>query len=202
MINKFKIITIGTLSMIILIGCGTKQVPITHKTNPNRTKMYPITYNTNPEGASVVCNGVHKGYSPVTLWYKVDENTIKTGKLHTIPCTANWISGAKKDFINIWDLNRFPDSVMQTLQRPNVEGYEKDAQFALQVRNMKYQKRQAQAAESAASSAAYQNTQNMNRNYQMQKLNNQLQNMQNMNRNYQMQQQNYRNLNINNYMRY
>lgn len=72
---------------------------------------------------------------------------------------------------------------MQTLQRPNVEGYEKDAQFVLQVQNMKYQQRQAQAAEDAANSAAWQNIQNMNRNNQL-------------------QQQNYQLQNINNYLRY
>lgn len=80
-------------------------------------------------------------------------------------------------------MNKFPDGVMQTLQRPNVEGYEKDAQFALQVQNMKYQQRQAQAAEDAANSAAWQNIQNMNRNNQL-------------------QQQNYQLQNINNYLRY
>jgi len=168
MTRKFKSIIISGLGILILSGCSSK---------------YSITYNTNPEGASVICKGVNEGYSPVTLYYTPDDNNKKIGKMSTVSCTAYWISGAKKDFSNTWDLNKFPNGVMQTLQRPNVEGYEKDAQFALQVQNMKYQKRQAQAAESAASSAAYQNIQNMNRNNQL-------------------QQQNYQLQNINNYLRY
>ena len=94
--------------------------------------------------------------------------------MRTISCTANWISGAKKDFSNTWDLNKFPDGVMETLQRPNVEGYEKDAQFALQVQNMKYQRRQAQAAEIQANEANWNNYYNQQRNYQLQNINNYL----------------------------
>lgn len=168
MTRKFKSIIISGLGILILSGCSSK---------------YSITYNTNPEGASVVCQGVNKGYSPVRLYYTPDENQKKVGSMRTVPCTAYWVSGAKKDFGNTWDLNKFPNGVMQTLQRPNVEGYEKDAQFALQVQNMKYQKRQAQAAEDAA----YQQRRNANANQQ---------------RNYQLQQQNYQLQNINNYMRY
>jgi len=166
--NKIKMLIIGSVG-IVLSGCGAKQ--------------YSITYNTNPTGASVVCQGINKGYSPLTLYYTPDEENWKSEEMRTISCTANWVSGARKDFSDTWDLKKFPDGVRQTLQRPNVEGYEKDAQFALQVQNMKYQQRQAQAAESAASSAAYQNIQNTNRNYQL-------------------QQQNYQLQNINNYMRY
>ena len=160
MIVKIKEIIIGGLGILILTGCGSKQ--------------YSITYNTNPEGASIVCNGINKGYSPVTLYYTPDDKQWQYGKMRTISCTANWISGAKKDFSNTWDLNKFPDGVMETLQRPNVEGYEKDAQSALQVQNMKYQRRQAQAAEIQANEASWNNYYNQQRNYQLQNINNYL----------------------------
>ena len=163
-----KLLIVGSLGVLILTGCSSK---------------YPITYNSTPQGASVVCNGVNKGYTPTTLYYEPDENQKKLGSMRTVPCTAYWMSGAKEDYSNTWDLKKFPDGVMQTLQRPNVEGYEKDAQFALQVQNMKYQQRQAQAAEDAA----YQQQRNANANQQ---------------RNYQLQQQNYQLQNINNYLRY
>jgi len=159
MTKKFKKLMVGSLEILILSGCSSK---------------YPITYNSTPQGASVVCNGINKGYTPTTLYYEPDEKQKKLGLMKTVPCTAYWISGAKKAYSNTWDLNKFPDGVMQTLQRPNVEGYEKDAQFALQVQNMRYQKREAEAT---ASAAAWQNIQNMNRNFQLQQQNYQLQNI-------------------------
>jgi hypothetical protein len=168
MVKQIKVTLFSILGILLLTGCSSK---------------YGITYNTNPEGASVVCQGVNKGYSPVRLYYTPDENQKKVGSMRTVQCSAYWVSGAKKDFENTWDLNKFPNGVIQTLQRPNVDGYEKDAQFALQVQNSNYQRRQAQAAEDAA----YQQSRNANANQQ---------------RNYQLQQQNYQLQNINNYMRY
>jgi hypothetical protein len=106
---------------------------------------YKITYNTEPTGASVICNGANKGYSPVSLNYSPDENTEKIGTLQTVPCTAIWSSGVRKNFSNTWDLNEFPDGVMQTLQRPNGEGYSQDVEFSLKVQQMKNH----QAAENA-----------------------------------------------------
>jgi len=68
-------------------------------------------------------------------------------------------------------------------QFPNGDGYATDAQFALQVQNSNYQRRQVEAAELSANSAVYQNIQDMNRNNHL-------------------QQQNYQLQNINNYLRY
>jgi hypothetical protein len=129
-----------SISILILSGCASNQ--------------YSVKYDTNPEGASVVCKGINKGYSPVTLYYTLDENNKKTGKMNTISCTANWISGAKRDFSNTLDLKKYPNGVIKTLSRPNVEGYAQDAEFALKVQSMRYQKRQAEAAEDAAYEAS------------------------------------------------
>ena len=123
---------------------------------------YRITYNTEPTGASVICNGKNRGYSPVTLNYTPDANSKKTGIMKTVRCTAIWSSGARRDFDDTWNLNEFPDGVKQTLQRPNVEGYSQDANFALQIKNMQYQKRQAEAAESSAYEAQMKNYQQNN----------------------------------------
>ena len=168
--KKIKILIIGSIG-IILSGCGAKQ--------------YSITYNTNPTGASVICQGINKGYSPLTLYYTPDEKQWDDGQMRTISCTANWISGARKTFGTTWDLKKFPDGVMRTLQRPSGDGYSTDVQFALQVQNMKYQQRQAQAAEAnarankkAASDAFYQNLERNNKlqqqNYQLNSINNYL----------------------------
>lgn len=110
---------------------------------------YKITYNTEPVGASIICNGKNEGYSPVTLNYSPDENNKKIGAMKTVPCTATWSSGVRKSYSNTWDLNKFPDGVMQTLQRPNEEGYSQDVEFALKVQQMKNQQAQAQAAANA-----------------------------------------------------
>lgn len=117
---------------------------------------YRITYNTEPTGAAIICNGTNKGYSPVTLNYSPDEDNKKYGSMKTQPCTAIWSSGARENFSNTWDLNKFPDGVMQTLPRPNVPGYSQDANFALQVQSMKAHQKQADAAQRQADTAAWQ----------------------------------------------
>lgn len=152
-------------SIYFLSGCSSK---------------YPITYDSTPSGASVVCNGTNYGYAPVTLYYEQDENSKKNGSMRTAPCTASWTSGARASYSDIWDLNKFPSGVRQTLPRPNVDGYDKDVQFALQVQQMKYQKEQVNAVQQ----------QNFN------------QSMQNLNQNLQMQQQNFQLQQMNNYLRY
>lgn len=115
---------------------------------------YKITYNTEPSGASVICGGINRGYSPVTLNYTPDENNKRTGSMKTVPCTAVWSSGARKYFSTAWDLNEFPEGVMQTLKRPNGEGYTQDAEFALKVEQMK------KSASSTSSSGGFSTTVN------------------------------------------
>jgi len=123
---------ISLLIVIFLSGCAS---------------AYKVTYNTQPTGASIVCSGTNYGYSPVTLDYTPDENQKRTGSMRTVPCTAIWSSGMRDDFGTTWDLNKFPDGVMQTLQRPQGEGYAQDAEFALRVQQMKAQQAAASAAQ-------------------------------------------------------
>jgi hypothetical protein len=114
---------------------------------------YRITYNTEPIGAAVICNGINEGYSPVKLNYSPDEDARQRGFFSTVPCRAIWSSGVTKDFSNTWDLNEFPNGVIQTLRRPSGEGYSQDAEFALKIQNMESQRRAAKAAEDAARAA-------------------------------------------------
>ena len=138
MTNKIRIGIISILGVVVLTGCGTKQLR--------------MTYDSNPQGASLICNGKNWGYTP--------EEHKEKGFINLSPCSVKWISGATAGGTMIKaDLNKIGYSQIITYQRPNVDRYEKDAQFALQVQNMKYQRRQAQAAESAASSARTQNHQ-------------------------------------------
>lgn len=114
------------------------------------SNQYAITYDSHPRGANLICGGANKGYTPKTLYYDNKENR---KEISTIPCGARWISGAEKGYSTTFDLVKFPDGVRQTLHRPNVDGYKEDAEFALKVQNMRYQKRQAEAAEDAANAA-------------------------------------------------
>jgi hypothetical protein len=114
---------------------------------------------------------------------RLNEHNKNSGTLNITQCSANWVSGIKKNYSTSFSMTQFPNGVRQTLQRPSGDGYATDAQFALQVQNSNYQRRQAQAAEDSA----YQQSRNANANQQ---------------RNYQLQQQNYQLQNINNYMRY
>lgn len=121
-----------TIFVYLLSGCSSK---------------YPVTFNSNPTGASVVCNGTNWGYAPITLYY--DEKVKEYNSLDISSCSANWVSGYSQKYGSA-PVRQYPNGVMQTLNRPFGDGYEKDAQFALQVENSKYLKKQARAAQDAA----------------------------------------------------
>lgn len=160
-----KVVIILISFLFFMSGCSSK---------------YPVTFDSNPRGASLVCNGTNWGYTPKTLYY--DEKVKEMTTLNVSSCSANWVSGVRKNYGNV-PPTQYPNGVRTTIERPSGDGYSTDANFALQVQNSNYQRRQAQAAESSASSASYNNTLNQQRNYQL-------------------QQQNYQLNNINNYMRY
>lgn len=67
---------------------------------------YGITYNTNPIGANIICGGVGKGLSPLTLYYDRD-GIDDDGFLYTTPCKAVFSSGYVDYFDNKWDTNKF-----------------------------------------------------------------------------------------------
>ncbi|TQR34688.1 hypothetical protein DMB92_01640 [Campylobacter sp. MIT 99-7217] len=99
---------------------------------------YSVTYDTNPQGASIVCGGFHKGYSPYIAYY--DKKALEESP-YTEPCEAVWFSGAKAKFDNYLgsDMTKYPNGVHITLRRPDVPGLEKDMQFALQVKQLQNQ---------------------------------------------------------------
>ncbi len=131
-----KLLLLLLLTTVFLTGCGGG---------------YSITYNTVPEGASLICSGVHKGYTPKTLNYDVDKDT---SYLSTKPCYAKWSSGVQEGYSNFWDIDEFPDGVMRTLQRPSGGDYSQDARFALDVQNMRNQRNATRAVQDAASAAS------------------------------------------------
>lgn len=158
------------------------------------SSTYAVTYNTNPSGANVICNGIGKGLTPLTLYYdlKVGEKEgwlDNNGILSTQPCKAVFISGYVDYFSNKWNTKKFPDGVLLTLTRPQGEGYAQDMAFAMEYEHnkkvseaMQEQARVARqvaaAAESRAQAAQNQAIQmqqsNQQRNFQLQQMNNNL----------------------------
>ena len=112
------------------IGCGSKE--------------YAITYNTNPIGANIVCSGMGKGLSPLTLYYDRD-GINDDGFLYTAPCKAAFSSGYEDYFSVEWDTNQFPKGVQQTLTRPQGEGYQQDMAFGMEHQRTLIMQRQAEA---------------------------------------------------------
>lgn len=166
LISRYK--TMLLLSCVIFISSGCSS-------SYQKTK-YPITYDSNPRGASLICNNNNFGYTPTTLYYDFDDKTKESGTATTTLCQAKWISGVEKNYLQVWDLKKFPNGVQQTLQRPDGDGYEKDAQFALQAQMYQAQRDQA---DFAAMQNMNQFMQNMNYNSQMQQQNFQLQQLNN-----------------------
>lgn len=107
--------------------------------------QYAVTFDSYPQGATLICNGKNWGYTPKTLYY--DKSVKKQETLNLSSCSANWVSGARKNYGTI-PVQQYPKGVRQTQQRPNVPGYSQDAEFALKVEQMKIQKKQSEAAES------------------------------------------------------
>lgn len=127
------------------------------------SSRYPVMFDSNPKGASLVCDGKNWGYTPMWLYY--DEIVREYSTLDVSSCSANWISGYSENYPS--DMRIFPEGgTTVTVNRPYGDGYEKDAQFALQVQQMKIQERQAEAAEKAATAAQQNNYLNQQRNYQ------------------------------------
>ncbi len=111
------------------------------------SSQYVVTFDSNPKGASLVCNNKNWGYTPKKLYY--DESVKKQPYINVSDCSANWISGVRKNYPS--SLTVYPEGgTIITLDRPNSGDYVQDAEFALKVQNMRYQKRQAEAAEENA----------------------------------------------------
>jgi hypothetical protein len=149
-IHQYKIMKLIFLILTssLLVGCGG----------------YKVTYNTVPQGASLICNNQHRGYTPYKGNYDLKSESKDQGYLKTEPCYAQWSSGARKDFSQYIDLVSWPDGVMVTAHRPDGGDYSQDANFALDVQRMKQQK---QAQETQAWNSLNQSIQLQTQNIQL-----------------------------------
>lgn len=119
------------VTLCVLGGCSSK---------------YGVTFDSNPQGASLKCGNENFGYTPGTIY--LSEEKYKEIPSHMNACSANWASGAMKNY-GWFSSTEFPNGVKQTVERPRGEGYTQDAEFALKVQQMRSQQAQSQAAANA-----------------------------------------------------
>lgn len=129
-----------SLWLIIITGCSSFDAD----------DYYPLTYDSSPQGASVICDGAVKGYTPLKLWHKINMRDTSNSSINLGNCIAKWASGATTRYDTNWDLQKYPKSGLHLAQRPDVEGYQVDAEFALKVKQLEYTKQQAAAARQQA----------------------------------------------------
>lgn len=153
-----------------MISCRKRILMVFLVLSLNACGYYSVTFDSNPQGAILICNGQHYGYTPAKLSYDIDD---QYEFLDLSSCTANWISGAQYRYDTV-PIKQFPHGVRITAPRPSVPGYAEDAGFALQIQQLEYQKRQAEALENQA----YQ--QNLINN-QLNQINNNINNTNNLN---------------------
>jgi len=161
-----KIYQIGLMALGIFIfsGCASK---------------YTVRYESDPIGAVLVCQGERKFTMPTKTLYLDEEerkkhlyifNPIKNHRAPKTGCSVNWISGYSMD-LNSVRIEEFQNGMIITVKRPFGEGYEKDAQYALQLSQVLATRK---AATDAANRQDWNDIYQMQQNYQLQQMNNNL----------------------------
>lgn len=107
------------MSVVCLTGCVSND--------------YLVTYASKPMGAQVYCEGIARGYAPVTLMYKLNDEVRKQGVLRTQSCGFKWVSGVTAAANREFDLQEFPDGVTTFAIRPDEPNAHIDHSFALQL---------------------------------------------------------------------
>jgi hypothetical protein len=86
--NSIKILALTIMSVTSLAGCGLVGIR-------QGEDQVALTISTEPPGAKLYENGMAKGISPMTVYYKMNDS-FKAGKdVRVNPFTAIWISGAE-----------------------------------------------------------------------------------------------------------
>lgn len=138
------------LSLFAISGCTSYDY-----TNPY-TNLHLITYDSSPQGASLICNGEVKGYTPTSLYYEISMKDTDDASISPKSCTAKWASGTSASYDVSPYIRNQPANKRYIAQRPDVEGYLVDAEFSLKVEQLKYAKQQAAAAKKQAAAAKQQ----------------------------------------------
>jgi hypothetical protein len=177
----------------LLIGCSSNQQKVDKS-------GIGVVFNSNPQGALVECEGRPNGYTPTIAGFTYTAEEKASGEAFIPSCQVKWSTGAtvniNKTYISSknhglsFSANNksYVKGLNGIVQRPNVAGYEKDANFALKVASLKAQQAQVRASRQQAiaaqrqASAAYQANIISNNAIQQQNFNNRQQQFyQNMN---------------------
>jgi hypothetical protein len=98
---------------------------------------YLVKLDSTPQGATVVCSGTDQGYTPATVRY--EKSAESKSYIDASKCTAKWSSGVKATYpAHLKVATKGPTTF--TLPRPDAPGYQKDADFAVKVQQMKQDK--------------------------------------------------------------
>lgn len=148
-----KITAVSFTTLIILTGCLSsrnqeyRQMAVENRSHlresmeqfksdvteriSSQMQSYAVTYQSFPESATVVCNGVTKGMTPVVVYYPYDKESAKSGDLLTIEkCKAVWMSGATQNYTNSIVIDTKLRSSIIGAERPNNSaGLQKDMAF-------------------------------------------------------------------------
>ena len=114
---------------LVLTGC------LTTGKFPNadlfRSSGYAVTYQSFPESATVVCDGITKGQTPVTVIYPLDKGAFNSGdSLKIDRCQAVWMSGASQEYPTSIVVNMQQRHTTLGAERPkNSAGLQQDMAF-------------------------------------------------------------------------
>ncbi len=148
----FKKILIISI-IIATTGCSSDSIK-TDSLKPDKS-MLGVVFDSNPRGALIVCDGRSSGYTPATLSFTYTKEEKVSGQGFIPSCSLKWISGAT---VNIKETkiattnyglsfsateNGYKKGLDGVIQRPDITGYEKDAEFAFKTETAREQKRQA-----------------------------------------------------------
>ena len=159
-------LTIIVAILIATTGCSSDSIK-SDKPKFDKSKL-GVVFNSNPHGALIVCDGISSGYTPSVQIFTYTEEEKVSGRSFIPACSLKWASGATVD-IKKTDIsstnyglsfsaseNGYIKNLTEVIQRPNVPGYDKDAEFALKLEAVNAQNRQADAAQRQAISSQIQ----------------------------------------------
>lgn len=129
---------------------------------PAKNVLY-VTYVTDPPGAVIYSKDARMGYAPITLNYQLNADGLKRGIVSPDPITARWISGASTIYASrSYEIAKSLTWTTNIARPANVEGLEKDEQFALQVQSIKQRELSDQTQMELQFLQLYQTQQNQN----------------------------------------
>ena len=119
-----------SLCLLSVVGCATNQIT--------------VTYYSDPAGATLYQENI-LGYTPITRAYNLRPSVQRDRYIKLPPTKVVWASGVFSEANDITVDRNEGSEFSFTFVRPNVQGREIDANFALQLQRNRILQQQAQA---------------------------------------------------------